>query len=183
MIKKEGLSGKQSPNGAVENMGSLTSLPGGSAESGTVRSQYGALCWQPNADAVGIEVLLITSRDTGRWIIPKGWPMLGLAPEDVAAQEAWEEAGVTGDILAIRAGSYGYFKTFAPATRIPCAVTVFGLQVRHLAETFPEVKERRRQWFPQAVAAGLVDEAELATIIARYAPPPSGRRTVIAGAD
>jgi len=162
-------------------MGSQYSLQIGGAETGTVRSQFGALCWRL-ADT-GIEVLLITSRDTGRWIIPKGWPMLGLAPEAVAAQEAWEEAGVEGEISAVRAGRYGYYKIFAPATRIPCAVTVYGLQVRQLAESFPEAGERQRQWFPQEVAAGLVGEAELASLIAGYAPPHPGRRTVIIGED
>ncbi|MEN9850080.1 MAG: hypothetical protein RL128_243, partial [Pseudomonadota bacterium] len=60
------------------------------------RTQYGALCWRMHRGKV--EVLLITSRDTGRWVIPKGWPIDGLAPAQTAAREAWEEAGVEGDI-------------------------------------------------------------------------------------
>ncbi|OZA01438.1 MAG: hypothetical protein B7Y02_17635, partial [Rhodobacterales bacterium 17-64-5] len=63
------MSGKQSPNGAVGKMGSLQSLQIASAETGTIRAQFAALCWQPHG--AEIDVLLITSRDTGRWIIPK----------------------------------------------------------------------------------------------------------------
>ena len=66
------------------------------ANATAARTQYGALCWRMHRGKV--EVLLITSRDTGRWVIPKGWPIAGLAPAETAAREAWEEAGVEGDI-------------------------------------------------------------------------------------
>ncbi|OYW60542.1 MAG: hypothetical protein B7Z31_04085 [Rhodobacterales bacterium 12-65-15] len=160
-------------------MGSLQSLQIASAETGTIRAQFAALCWQPHG--AEIDVLLITSRDTGRWIIPKGWPMPGLAPEAVAEQEAWEEAGAEGEVSSFRIGRYGYFKTFAPDSRMPCAVSVYGLRVRSLADTYPEVKERRRAWFAQDVAAGLVDEPDLASLIAGFVPPVIGRHPVISG--
>jgi 8-oxo-dGTP pyrophosphatase MutT (NUDIX family) len=143
------------------------------------RIQYGALCWRV-ADT-GLEVLLITSRDTGRWIIPKGWPMPGLAPEAAAAQEAWEEAGVQGVVNPLCVGRYGYQKCLTAEAQVPCAVAVYGLQVTHLAESFPEAAERRRQWFQSDMAASLVNEPDLAGLIDRFLPPASGRLQPIAG--
>lgn len=140
--------------------------------------QYGALCWRSGKD--GIEVLLITSRDTGRWVIPKGWPMPGLAPESAAAQEAWEEAGVEGAVSPVCIGRYGYQKCLSVKTSVPCAVSVYGLRVDGLAAAFPEARERRREWFPLQTAATLVAEPELAQIIAGFTPPHVGRSAPIA---
>ena len=151
------------------------------AGSGRAKVQYGALCWREGSE--GVEVLLITSRDTGRWVIPKGWPMPGLAPEGAAAQEAWEEAGVDGRISPLCLGRFGYQKVLAAKASVPCAVAVYGMKVARLADSFPEVKERRRQWFPVAEAAGLVDEPELATIIAGFTPPEDGRPSPITAED
>jgi 8-oxo-dGTP pyrophosphatase MutT (NUDIX family) len=141
--------------------------------------QYGALCWR--VVDTGLEVLLITSRDTGRWIIPKGWPMPGLAPEAAAAQEAWEEAGVQGVVNPLCVGRYGYQKCLTAEALVPCAVAVYGLQVTHLADAFPEVAERRRQWFAPEMAALMVNEPDLASLIDRFLPPASGRLQPIAG--
>jgi 8-oxo-dGTP pyrophosphatase MutT (NUDIX family) len=135
--------------------------------------QYGALCWRRAAS--GIEVLLITSRDTGRWVIPKGWPMVGLAPEAAAAQEAWEEAGVTGQVNPVCLGRFGYMKLLSTDATVPCAVAVFGLKVTNLADKYPEMKERNRRWFSLAEAAEMVDEPDLGRLIAGFAPPPEGR--------
>lgn len=143
--------------------------------------QYGALCWRQGSE--GVEVLLITSRDTGRWVIPKGWPMPGLAPEAAAAQEAWEEAGVEGQINPLCIGRYGYQKCLTVSSTVPCAVAVYGLRVAALAKSFPEVKERRRKWFPLQEAATLVAEPELRTIISHFIPPLQGRPGPIAADD
>jgi 8-oxo-dGTP pyrophosphatase MutT (NUDIX family) len=143
--------------------------------------QYGALCWRHGV--AGIEVLLITSRDTGRWVIPKGWPMPGLAPEAAAAQEAWEEAGVEGQMHPLCVGRYGYLKCLSVTASVPCAVAVYALQVEKLAKTFPEMAERQREWFTPAKAAGLVLEPDLAAIIAGFLPPSRGRAAPIAGDD
>lgn len=151
------------------------------ADTGGTRMQYGALCWR-QGDA-GIEVLLITSRDTGRWVIPKGWPMPGLAPEAAAAQEAWEEAGVEGAINPLCIGRYGYRKCLSADASVPCAVAVYGMRVEGLAKTFPEVKERRRKWFAVAEAATLVAEPELSVIISHFIPPLQGRPGPIAADD
>lgn len=148
---------------------------------GTVRVQYGALCWRHGTD--GVEVLLITSRDTRRWVIPKGWPMPGLAPEAAAAQEAWEEAGVDGQINPRCIGRFGYQKALSVTASVPCAVVVYGLKVAELARTFPEAGERDRQWFPLKVAAGLVAEPDLSRIIEDFTPPKDGRPAPIAAQD
>ncbi|MBY0352723.1 NUDIX hydrolase [Tabrizicola sp.] len=148
---------------------------------GGARVQYGALCWRHGADSV--EVLLITSRDTGRWVIPKGWPMPGLAPEAAAVQEAWEEAGVDGQINPLCLGRFGYQKCLSVSATVPCAVAVYGLQVAKLAKTFPEARERQRKWFSLREAAGLVAEPELALIIAGFTPPEAGRPAPIAADD
>ena len=76
------------------------------------RVQVGALCWRRTGK--GVRVMLITSRDTGRWIIPKGWPMRNRTEAEAAAREAWEEAGLRGDILDRSIGVYTYRKVLGP---------------------------------------------------------------------
>ena len=161
-------------------MGWQDKMAAGSGVDGT-RMQYGALCWR--LGETGAEVLLITSRDTGRWVIPKGWPMPGLSPEAAAAQEAWEEAGASGEMNPLCVGRYGYRKCLSLTSSVPCAVAVYGMRVDKLAKSFPEVKERRRKWFPLQEASTLVAEPELATIIAGFLPPVAGRAAPIMGDD
>lgn len=134
------------------------------------RSQYGAICWRMHRG--NVEVLLITSRDTGRWVIPKGWPIDGLAPAASAAREAWEEAGVTGQTAPDPLGLYGYDKVLAPEASLPCVVAVFPLRVDELAAKFPERKERRRKWFAAAKAARKVAEPELRALFQSLAADP-----------
>jgi 8-oxo-dGTP pyrophosphatase MutT (NUDIX family) len=162
-------------------MGWQSKIAAQAGKAGGARVQYGALCWRLGGD--GVEVLLITSRDTGRWVIPKGWPMPGLAPEDAAAQEAWEEAGVDGQISPLCIGRFGYQKCLSVSASVPCAVSVYGLKVANVAKSFPEAKERQRKWFPLSEAAGLVAEPDLARIIAGFTPPEAGRSAPITAED
>ncbi|WP_435258349.1 NUDIX hydrolase [Thioclava sp. FR2] len=127
-------------------------------------SQHGAMCWRLKRGSV--EVLLVTSRDTGRWVIPKGWPCKSLPAPQSAAKEAWEEAGVEGDVSTEPLGTYTYPKRRTPLPPLPCLVTVFPLHVSRLAEKFPERKQRKRKWFSAKKAARLVDEPELREILA-----------------
>lgn len=143
--------------------------------------QYGALCWRMHRDRV--EVLLITSRDTGRWVIPKGWPMDGLSPEAAAAREAWEEAGVRGGPDPVCAGIYTYDKILPRDRAVPCAVAVYGLHVTGLDDRYPERKERRRKWFAAGKAARLVAEPELRDILLSFQPPPPPCRRAPIAAD
>jgi 8-oxo-dGTP pyrophosphatase MutT (NUDIX family) len=110
------------------------------------------------------EVLLVTSRETRRWIIPKGWPMKGKKPWEAAAQEALEEAGVVGRIGKKPIGCYAYFKrreTHFDA----CDVDVYLLTVEKQAKTWRERGERSLQWFPIEEAAELVDEPGMVAIL------------------
>lgn len=134
--------------------------------------QYGALCWRQGA--TGPEVLLITSRETGRWVIPKGWPIKGLGPSETAAREAWEEAGVKPASFGAHLGGYGYDKVLrrgaAEESVKPCRVEVFALEVAALTPDFPERAERDRLWCSAKEAAGLVDEPDLGCLISAFRP-------------
>jgi 8-oxo-dGTP pyrophosphatase MutT (NUDIX family) len=135
---------------------------------GKPRMQYAALPFRRRADAT-IEILLITSRDTGRWLIPKGWPMAGLSPQDAAAREAREEGGIVGRIAEVAVGRYHYDKRLDDGTAIPCAVEVFVLEVERQMRSWPERAERRTQWFVPEEAAAVVQEPELQAIIQKLA--------------
>lgn len=112
------------------------------------------------ADAGAVEVLLITSRETRRWVVPKGWPWRKLKDHDAAAGEAWEEAGVRGRPNRNSVGTYTYDKRENGDYR-PIKVVVYLLEVENIADTWPEAAERHRQWFSPEDAAALVDEPEL----------------------
>lgn len=133
-----------------------------------VRTQFGALCWRARGERV--EFLLITSRRSKRWIIPKGWPADGATPAEAAQTEAWEEAGVDGKIKPICLGIYSYTKDLSDDETYPCVVAVFPIRVRRLSSSFPEKFERQRKWFGRKRAAKLVAEPELATMILHFDP-------------
>lgn len=132
------------------------------------RLQYAALPFRRRADAV-IEVMLITSRDTGRWIIPKGWPMAGLAAAQSAAREAHEEGGLVGQVSERPVGRYHYDKRLANGSSVLCMVEVFTLAVERQHRSWPERKERRTQWFALEEAAAAVQEPELRVLIGELA--------------
>ena len=124
------------------------------------RIQVAALCTK--GDGEDKKVLLVTSRGTGRWILPKGWPVAGKSAAESAAQEAWEEAGVRkAKVSDLAVGSYRYSKVLQGGVKVPCEAKVYPIEVRKLAETYPEAGERRRKWVSPQKAAKLVQEAEL----------------------
>lgn len=125
--------------------------------------QVAALCFQPETG----KVLLVTSRGTGRWIIPKGWPMEGRSLGEAAAQEAWEEAGVRGKLHDKECGRYHYDKQQDRGFAIPVEVRVFAIEVERLREKFPESEERHREWFTPSEAAERVDETGLKALLLR----------------
>ncbi len=111
--------------------------------------------------------MLVTSRGTGRWIIPKGWPIKGLKPQEVAAVEAWEEAGLRGRVAGkTPVGSFFYAKQIEKDPLL-CQVDVYLLWVDEQLDDWPERAERQTQWFGVPEAAGLVDEGGLSEIILR----------------
>ncbi|MEH6719473.1 MAG: NUDIX hydrolase [Aurantimonas endophytica] len=130
------------------------------------RKQFAALPFRAGAD--GVEVLLVTSRDTGRWVIPKGWPMKNRRPHRAAAIEAYEEAGVVGKADKTSLGTFDYEKR-TETGGIACRVTVFPLPVSHLLDEWPESAERRRCWHTAAEASELVEEPELQAILRAFA--------------
>ena len=130
-------------------------------------AQVAALPWRKGRQ--GIEILLVTSRETQRWVIPKGWPMAHLLGSSAAKQEAYEEAGVGGRIRRKAIGHYAYEKRVPDGTSMPCIVTVYALGVEREHDTWPEQAERKRCWFRLAEAAQKVDEAQLRAIILAFA--------------
>ncbi|KPU84538.1 NUDIX hydrolase [Marinosulfonomonas sp. PRT-SC04] len=128
-----------------------------------VRTQFGALCYRVQDDRV--QVLLVSSRGTGRWIIPKGWPMDGETPAGAAATEAYEEAGVEGKISDICLGIYSYTKTIPKGDNLPIVVAVFPFKVKRLLKDFPEAGERKRKWFSLKKAAAMISDPELVPLI------------------
>lgn len=133
-----------------------------------VRTQFGALCFRKKRGKP--EILLITSRGTGRWIVPKGWPMDGKTPAECAEIEAWEEAGAKGRVYERALGLYSYRKTVEDGDDLPCVTMLYALKVRELANDYPEAHERKRKWLSPKKAAALVDEPDLAYMIRHFDP-------------
>nr|WP_255014356.1 NUDIX hydrolase [Roseovarius sp. M141] len=133
-----------------------------------LRTQFGALCYRMRRGKP--EVLLITSRGSGRWIVPKGWPVDCKTPMQSAEIEAWEEAGVRGRIYSRCLGLYHYHKSVPDSAGLPCVAMLYALKVQEIASDFPEAGQRKRRWLRPKKAAALVDEPELAHMIAKFDP-------------
>ena len=133
--------------------------------------QVAALPYRLTGDG-GAEVMLITSRDTGRWVVPKGNPMRGLAGHEAAAQEAWEEAGLKGLACPTPLGHYHYGKRGRLGRVRRCRVLLYPMLVTGQAREWPERHQRVTQWFDLAQAAGAVHERELQNLIAGFREPP-----------
>jgi 8-oxo-dGTP pyrophosphatase MutT (NUDIX family) len=109
-------------------------------------------------------VLLVTSRETGRWVIPKGWPWPDREEWMSAAEEAREEAGVIGRAHPTSIGTFTYDKR-RPTGAVPVHVSVYRLEVTEELATWPECNERQRCWFTLSEAAEAVTEPELRVLI------------------
>jgi 8-oxo-dGTP pyrophosphatase MutT (NUDIX family) len=125
--------------------------------------QIAALPWRKRRGQV--EILLITSRTTKRWIIPKGWPMDGRADYNAAKREAFEEAGVEGRITTRSIGHYDYDKRTGKGSLKACRVVVFALEVSTLRRVWPESAERQRAWFKVEDAVEKVMEPGLKSVM------------------
>ena len=108
-----------------------------------------------------IRILLVTSRETRRWVVPKGWPMDGKKPWRAAEIEAMEEAGAEGEIAKSRIGTFDYHKRFDNGDRRKCRVSLFPLHVENLRRKYRERDQRTRKWFSPRAAARVVDEKDL----------------------
>ncbi len=127
------------------------------------RLQVAALCLRD--DGAQREVLMVTSRGKRRWILPKGWPMAGLDLAGSAAQEAWEEAGVRGEVEPQSIGRYHCIKALAGKAARPLEIRVFRMRNITLADDFPEAGQRERRWWSLPDAAAVVHEPELAELL------------------
>ena len=138
-------------------------------ESQSIR-QFAALPYRIDVREGGshIQVLLITSRETGRWVIPKGNPVPGLSSPAAAALEALEEAGIEGRIDQVPVGRFAYEKRRRKSSAL-ANVDVFPLVVEKEHDDWKEKSERMRQWFSAEEAAAAVDEADLAALIRQFA--------------
>lgn len=137
-----------------------------------VSQQYAVLPWR---QARHFEILLITSRETRRWVIPKGWPMAGKSAAESAAQEAYEEAGIRGQMAAQAIGHYTYSKRRRGGARKRFRVDVFAMEVTEVLELWPEAHERARQWLSPEEAVAIVEEPELAALIRTFAGDQLGQ--------
>ncbi|MCK0167726.1 NUDIX hydrolase [Jannaschia sp. S6380] len=141
------------------------------------KEQIAALPLRWKKDAV--EVLMITSRDSGRWVVPKGWTMKGVKPWAAAAIEAMEEAGAKGYIAREVFGTFRYDKIMDNGEVQPCRVRVYPMVVERLKSDWKERDERTRKWFALETAADLVDEPELAEMLRRLTVKP--KKAPVAG--
>ncbi|PZU71567.1 MAG: NUDIX hydrolase [Brevundimonas sp.] len=117
-------------------------------------------------------ILMITSRETRRWVIPKGGRMVGKSDPEAAAQEALEEAGVKGDIKDHSIGVFRYAKGLKDGGQRLCVVSVYPLEVLIQLGAWPEAHQRERRWMTPAEAAEAVHEPDLAALIRDFDAAP-----------
>ncbi len=130
-----------------------------------IRVQFGAIPYRIS-DAGDLDILLVTTRSTGRWMIPKGWPIEGLTGPQSAQQEAFEEAGVRGSIADEAIGSFTYLKLLDDLSlAVQCKVTVYPLLVKKQFKVWPEKSQRKRKWFEARLAMTLVSDLKLGRLI------------------
>lgn len=133
--------------------------------------QYGALPYRHEADGE-VRILLVTSRETGRWIVPKGNRVEGKTPSESAQLEAYEEGGVEGEIAPEPIGHYRYVKQRRSGSVTPANVMIFPMRVTRQLGDWPEKGEREARWFSIADAAASVAERSLRYLILSFDPPP-----------
>lgn len=131
------------------------------------RRQVAALCWRAEQGGA-VEILLVTSRDTGRWVTPKGGRMPGLSDAQAAALEALEEAGVEGEVAETPVGTFRYLKRLKRRAPRPTEVTAFALRVDRELADWKEAAQRTRRWFSVEDAVAVVEETDLQTLIRAF---------------
>jgi 8-oxo-dGTP pyrophosphatase MutT (NUDIX family) len=132
-----------------------------------VSIQYGALPYRFTR-AGSLELLLVTTKQSKRWIIPKGRPIKGLKPAKAAAREAYEEAGVRGAVAEKSIGAFRFQKTLDGAPNVLCEVRVYPLNVKQQLRFWPEALQRTPRWFDAAEALSAVNDAGLQNLMSRF---------------
>jgi predicted phosphate transport protein (TIGR00153 family) len=115
-----------------------------------------------------VQIMLVTSRESRRWVIPKGNQESGLAPHAAAAAEAEEEAGVCGQVCPTPLGSYRYRKKRGSGASLMIDVDVFPMVVTRELSHWKEQSQRERRWFSLGDAAAAVDEPDLRELIKSF---------------
>ena len=141
-------------------------------------NQVAALCWRMGKS--GLEVLLITSLNSKRWILPKGWPEADLTGAENAAREAFEEAGVTGKIVTQPVGHYHYLKEKREGSGMPVRVEVFALAVTKQLDDWPEKAVRTLAWMPLSEAMAKVSEPGVRQVLKLFQRQHAGHRQPVA---
>lgn len=132
------------------------------------RRQVGALVWRFEKSV--LQVLLVNSRDTGRYVIPKGWCEKKLTDRQAAANEAYEEAGIRGLVTQEPIGEFAYNKIIGPGFAVPCIIAVYSMEAITELTSWPEMNERQRNWLTLDQAAAKVNEPELKILIEEFVP-------------
>lgn len=122
----------------------------------------------PYRNKKGLEILLITSLGTGRWVLPKGHVEDQMTPRDSAIKEAFEEAGINGKVPDKKVGDYVYHKD-NEIGGTTYKVAVYAMYVTYELDIWPEDNRRKREWMSSEKAAHSVDEIELRQLILRFA--------------
>ncbi len=135
-----------------------------------VRAQFAALCYRWFKKKKQARILLVSSRRSGRWVLPKGWPIAGRTPAQSALREAYEEAGVKGTPLDQCMGHYAYTKQMNGKAPVPCIVAVYPVKVEQLLPDYPEFGERERIWLSPAKTAQRIREPALKPILRDFDP-------------
>jgi 8-oxo-dGTP pyrophosphatase MutT (NUDIX family) len=164
-------------NGCPTAAGSLVATDGGSIPASKRLAVQCAAIPYCRAELEEPRILLITSKRTRRWVLPKGWPKAGETLAAAAAREAFEEAGVLGQALCEESvGEYTYDKWIGGGL-VACRVAVFALPVAGIARSWPERGQRALRWCSPEQAARLVREPRLGALFAQFDPPPSAEPT------
>ncbi len=141
-------------------------LPG--ADKTALRTQFGAVCYRVQGEK--IQILLVSSRTSKRWIVPKGWPTDGSTPAEAALREAREEAGAIGRVTGNCIGIYSYVKSLNGAAGLPCVVAIYPVKVSRLEKSYREKAQRKRKWVSLKKAIAMVDNLELGQILRDFDP-------------
>lgn len=142
------------------------SLPSGSKRD--VRAQFAVIAYRIVDGKT--KVCLITSRRTGRWIVPKGWPMARTSAAKAVSIEAFEEAGLKGNVHPDSLGLFAYEKRIVKKVSYPIIAFVYAMEVTKVMNTWPEAHQRKRKWFSPKKAAKKLSDEGLAQIVAAFDP-------------
>ena len=125
--------------------------------------QLAALCYREGESEP--EVLLVTSRNTRRLIIPKGWPMARHSARKTAKKEAFEEAGIIGKVAKEPVGEFLSYKGMGNGFKVRTNIVVYPLKFEQQVEEFPEAGQRELIWLPLSQAANACQEEGLCNLL------------------